>query len=86
MCAVDSECTQNRQVRESVLIDLTIKSARHLVVDPSATVDLGLRSTAMLGNKALSKRGVLTSKCPTEHCCCYELGGRRENRAPHFPR
>ena len=46
MCAVDSECTQNRQVRESVLIDLTIKSARHLVVDPSATVDLGLRSSA----------------------------------------
>ena len=50
MCSADPECTQQSSIPNqevSVLIDLTTKSAKKLVVEPPATVELGLCSDAI---------------------------------------
>ena len=47
MCSADPECTQHSRIlnsEPSVLIDLTTKSAKKFVVEPPATVRLGLCS------------------------------------------
>ena len=49
MCSADPECTQHSSIPISeapVLFDLTTKSAKKLVVEPPATVGLGLCSDA----------------------------------------
>ena len=55
----DSECIQHFSIPKSeasVLIDLTTKSAKKLVVEPSASVGLGLCSAAIhdISNDSLS--------------------------------
>ena len=50
MCSADPECTHHSSIPKSeapVLIDLTTKSAKKLVVVPPATVGLGLCSAAI---------------------------------------
>ena len=50
MCSADPEFTQHSSIPKSeapVLIDLTTKSAKKLVVVPPATVELGLCSAAI---------------------------------------
>ena len=50
MCSADPEGTQHSSITKSeasVLIDLTTKSVKKLVVEPPATVELGLCSAAI---------------------------------------
>ena len=50
VCSTDPECTQHSSIPKSeasVLIDLTTKSAKKLVIEPPATVGLGLCSAAI---------------------------------------
>ena len=46
MCEVDSDCILHCESEASIPIELTIDSARKLVVEPPATVGLGLCSAA----------------------------------------
>ena len=48
MCSVESECIQTSKSEASALIDLTTGSAKKLVVvEPPATVGLGLNSAVI---------------------------------------
>ena len=83
----EQECTQwilsalkiSDESEMSVLIDVTIKSARNWWLTPKQRLVWGFRSTAiqdtvMSMSKALSKRVVLTSKYSTDYGYFHELG------------